>query len=60
MEQQMYELWTDNIRIASCMAIDDVLILVKALYEHYYMETNMEIRIKPMMRCEEADHGHDD
>jgi hypothetical protein len=52
MERQKYELWIGETKIASEMEIDDALVLVKALYEKYYMETDMEITIKPMARCE--------
>ncbi len=51
MEEQMYEIWIDKTRIAGFMRIDDALLLVKALYDKYYMETDMEVTIKPMARC---------
>ena len=50
MEQQLYEIWIGESRVASHMLIDDALLLVKAEYEKYYME-QMEITIKPMARC---------
>ena len=55
MNQDYYEVWKGNTRIASNMLIEDAVILIKGLYREYYKE-NMQITIKPMERCE-VDNG---
>lgn len=46
MNTDYYEVWLDDIKIASHMLIEDAVIFVKALFYEYYNDKGLAILIK--------------
>lgn len=52
---ELFSLWIDRTCVAKEMSIETAAVLMKALFEEYYNETNLEITIKRQDCASEID-----
>ena len=46
MSESRYEVYFDNTKVADNLSLEIAMILAKALFNEYYMEAGLEIRIR--------------
>lgn len=53
MIEDKYEIWdSDNNMLADNLRIDVAMIVVRALFENWYNETGLELKIRRKVECE--------